>query len=429
MSRMMTITCHRMSIGLWLLLFLPCTFAAEHYYHVEHDGDEEYGGTFIPDHVDPDLIMELSAMRDIDELHRVLSDAFRRSERNPDDDSVVNRLNENDEILGRGKLFSTQHKLELDLEQVLYLAENLQNKAKAQFFGQVVAPIYETVLQNTPLKVDELGMYEFTKDDRENGISDVYNKGLHVTDFDELLDENGDPVNLLSDSLYARQEEIEKEYSEKNVVVVDDLLTPRALSRIRQLLLESTVWYETKSPVDTGVYCGAYINDGLHDRILLALAFELQDALPGIMEDHTLAFLWGYKYESTNKGIKTHTDFAAVNVNIWVTEDEANLDKTSGGLVVYTTKPPEDVDFDTNSPETDASSYLNFLTATNFANVTVPYKQNRAIIFDSALYHHTDTFHFKPGYKNRRINLTILYGGRPDRDEEEEEYDEDGDEL
>jgi hypothetical protein len=50
------------------------------------------------------------------------------------------------------------------------------------------------------------------------------------------------------------------------------------------------------------------------------------------------------------------------------------------------------------------------LRPTNFANVTVPHRQNRAVLFDSALFHHTDVFKFKKGYENRRINLTILYG-------------------
>jgi len=35
----------------------------------------------------------------------------------------------------------------------------------------------------------------------------------------------------------------------------------------------------------------------------------------------------------------------------------------------------------------------------------VPYKQNRAVIFDSRLLHATD-----PGFRNRRINLTYLFG-------------------
>ena len=42
--------------------------------------------------------------------------------------------------------------------------------------------------------------------------------------------------------------------------------------------------------------------------------------------------------------------------------------------------------------------------------MTVPYKSNRAVLFDSALFHETDRFTFQKGYQNRRINLTILYG-------------------
>ena len=31
---------------------------------------------------------------------------------------------------------------------------------------------------------------------------------------------------------------------------------------------------------------------------------------------------------------------AAVNLNFWLTPEDANLDKKSGGLVIYTQKPP-----------------------------------------------------------------------------------------
>lgn len=384
------------------------TASIDHY----HDYDYDEFDVFDEDNrVTTDAIMELSEQYDMDGLHSLLSDTFRRSERNPND-NVVNTLTFNDELNGRGKLKTTRHKLQLDLEQAEYLGEHLHNKAMARFFRNVVAPIYQKV---TPTQVDEFGMYKFTKQDRENDIEHVYNKALHVTDFDELLDDDGDPLNLLSDSFYDKQQDIQQQYFQgPNVVVVDDLLTPRALRRIRQLLLESTVWYEAKSPVDTGRYVGAYLNDGLYDRILLALAFELHAALPKIMAGNPLAFLWAYKYDSSyNQGIKHHTDFAAVNVNIWITPDDANLDKQSGGLVVYTTRPPDNVDFDTNSPNTDLSLFEEFLQQTKYANVTVPYRQNRAIIFDSALFHHTDNFQFKEGYTNRRINLTILYGNRP----------------
>ena len=32
----------------------------------------------------------------------------------------------------------------------------------------------------------------------------------------------------------------------------------------------------------------------------------------------------------------------------------------------------------------------------------VSYKENRLVLFNSNLFHETDQFHFKPGYKNRR---------------------------
>jgi len=45
-----------------------------------------------------------------------------------------------------------------------------------------------------------------------------------------------------------------------------------------------------------------------------------------------------------------------------------------------------------------------------FANVTVKHEPNRAVIFDSALFHHTDRYKFRRGYENGRINLTLLFG-------------------
>jgi hypothetical protein len=34
------------------------------------------------------------------------------------------------------------------------------------------------------------------------------------------------------------------------------------------------------------------------------------------------------------------------------------------------------------------------------------------VIFDSYLYHRTDTVRFTPGYANPRINVTMLFGRR-----------------
>ena len=93
-----------------------------------------------------------------------------------------------------------------------------------------------------------------------------------------------------------------------------------------------------------------------------------------------------------------------------VTPDDANMDKSSGGLVIFTAKPPPDCDFNDYNQDT-ARVIDEVLKPTGFANITVPYRENRAVIFDSALFHHTDNFQFARGdYVKRRINLTLLYG-------------------
>ena len=158
-----------------------------------------------------------------------------------------------------------------------------------------------------------------------------------------------------------------------------------------------------------GGYSGAYIDDGLYQRIILALAVELRKRFPKILKNHPLKYLWAYKYSSDYRGIKLHADEASVNLNIWITPEDANLDKESGGLVIFTVKPPEDWDINQYNRDTEVV-YEELLKPSKFANVTVPYRENRAVMFDSALFHQTDEFSFKTGYQNRRINLTILYG-------------------
>ena len=70
---------------------------------------------------------------------------------------------------------------------------------------------------------------------------------------------------------------------------------------------------------------------------------ELRDAMPHMFCTHLLEQMWMYKYDATLKsGIENHADPAVVNVNIWLTPDDALLDEgDQAGLVVYTAKPGE----------------------------------------------------------------------------------------
>ncbi len=107
-------------------------------------------------------------------------------------------------------------------------------------------------------------------------------------------------------------------------------------------------------------------------------------------------------------GIRLHADQAVVNVNFWITPDSANRNPGNGGLVVWNKKPPADWDF--ARANADDKSARELLQQTGAIPVTVPYRANRAVIFDSDLFHETDEIEFSHGYENRRINVTMLFG-------------------
>lgn len=202
-------------------------------------------------------------------------------------------------------------------------------------------------------------------------------------------------------------EEIEDRYlaAQPNLTWIDGLLTPAGLAALRAWCLESTVWNDVKAG-----YLGAYMHDGFASRLMLRVVTELRARMPRVIGSLPLQTMWAYKYDSREAGIGLHADVAAVNVNFWITPDDANLDPASGGLVVHTRDAPPGWGF--RRFNADAVAIRRYLESEGGSFVRVPYRTNRAVLFDSDLFHETDRFHFKPGYENRRINVTLLFGSR-----------------
>ena len=194
--------------------------------------------------------------------------------------------------------------------------------------------------------------------------------------------------------------------SSPQLVVIDNLLTPAALAELRRFCLGSNVWRQV---YPTG-YLGAFPEAGFAAPLLAQIADEFAQTYPAIFKGHPLRYLWAFKYDSSMSGIQIHADEAAVNVNFWITPDEANLDPDHGGLVVWDKAAPLDWNFDQYNGDVELPR--RFLKDAGARSVTVPYRANRVVIFDSDLFHETDTISFKDGYENRRLNVTLLYGRR-----------------
>ncbi|PTU64224.1 hypothetical protein DB032_04500 [Chromobacterium sp. Panama] len=193
---------------------------------------------------------------------------------------------------------------------------------------------------------------------------------------------------------------------DKGVLVIDGVLHQGALQALRSELLESTIWFDAKPRG----YVGAYLDRGLSCELVYQLAFELRHAMPGIFGAHRLEEIWAYRYEHAGQGIAVHADAAAINANLWITPDYANLAPDRGGLIIYPIAPPMDWGFDRYNNLERRREILAFIEAAGVEPVRVPYRENRMVIFDSQYFHETDEFSFKEGYENRRTNLTMLYG-------------------
>ena len=194
--------------------------------------------------------------------------------------------------------------------------------------------------------------------------------------------------------------------SDPRLAVIDDLLTPQALESLRRYCRGSDIWHTAYAQG----YLGAFPESGFAAPLLAQVAEELSATFREIFADNPLRYHWAFKYDSKLDGIGIHADEAAVNVNFWITPDEANLNPDGGGLVVWDKQAPLEWDFAKFNADEQAS--YKFLAESGAREIKIPYRANRAVIFDSNLFHKTDKIEFAEGYENRRINITMLYGRR-----------------
>ena len=204
-------------------------------------------------------------------------------------------------------------------------------------------------------------------------------------------------------------QEVEDEYlnSLKQIIYIDDFLSDEALIELREFCLVSKVW----NKLYPNKYLGAFSESGFASPVHLQIATDLQQKLPKLFGPHPLTKCWGFKYDTTlGSGINIHADYAIHNLNFWITPDEYNNNKNLGGLKVYDVPAPANWTF--KDYQEKADKIYQFLRDSGANCVNVPYKFNRAVLFNSAYFHETDIIDFKDEYEGRRINNTYLFGSR-----------------
>src|SRR5882672_11247472 len=282
-------------------------------------------------------------------------------------------------------LTTTGHKLRHDAEQFLYLSQ----RTRLRF--ELLARSYLEVAKQVPNEIVTLS------DAQIEMLGEDYNTPIHLRAAPEVA---GLAVNERPN-----RTALTVQFEQQGTVPVDDLLTPLALDSLRRFLLESTIWHDF-SHIDG--FVASYLEDGLACPLLLQIADELRHAFPDILGGYPLSQAWTFKGLQAQAAVDVHADDAAVSVNFWVTPTEANLEPGHGGLVVCRAPPPDD--WEIRDYDQDHERIVTFLEQKAADSFVVPYRQNRAVLFRSRLFHHSDRPKFASTYENHRINLTLLYG-------------------
>lgn len=223
--------------------------------------------------------------------------------------------------------------------------------------------------------------------------------GFHLADGERLPGPAVNPGNATPQLLEAWRR------SRPQMVVVDGFLTQPALAKLRAFCAGSTIW---RKIYPTG-YLGAAPEDGFAVPLLAQIVEETQAVFDPILTGEPFRYLGAFKYDSEiAAGTNTHADNSNVNVNLYITDDNANLDPENGGMEIW----------DAAAPDIQTMRRLNgseemvrhFLERSGARRFTVPHRANRAVIFKSTQFHKTDRFRFKADYLSQRINISMLFG-------------------
>ena len=298
---------------------------------------------------------------------------------------------------GTAPAFVTKARIKHDYEQWQYLAQYVTDLPIPVEYHQTLTTLRQRIDQSSSdsifLKLNPQEQYH---------LAPAFNRFIQIRPTERI---EGPAVNPSLD-----QDAIEQQYfsTTPEAMYVDALLTELALSGIRNFCLESTIW---KRDYQNG-YIGTFLANGFACPLLLQIAEELRTRFPRIFRQHQLQQAWAFKHDSAMRGLNMHADAAAVNVNFWITPNEGNRNPESGGLVVWDKEAPDHWDFAEYNDEKNREKIQEYLKESGAQPITIPHRQNRAIIFNSNLFHETDSIDFRDTYESRRINVTLLYGHR-----------------
>lgn len=184
-------------------------------------------------------------------------------------------------------------------------------------------------------------------------------------------------------------------------VVIDNFIGNDRHIDIRRILVNDWRWRHKD-----------WASDHLHNArpshpAIEELLSELELEAAPILGESRYVDHWALMYPRNTKG-RLHVDNAALALSLWLTPDRYNLDPGSGGLLLYDVCRPNDIRVSHEYTAENAGRYIE--KRTHGVVHRIPYRENRAILFDCSYFHCTDNPNFDcttpDGY---RINLSVAF--------------------
>jgi hypothetical protein len=197
---------------------------------------------------------------------------------------------------------------------------------------------------------------------------------------------------------------VEEVYNRERIIVIDNFIKPEYALRMQKFALAWNFYDHTHKDCASVSY---YKNIGVWYSILSSIESEL-NANAKFLNGMTQQATWSFVYNNESDGVPPHADWGRTNINFWVTPEECMNNKEGyNGLNIWKSYPPEGwtrEQYNGNGP------YVReFLKNNSPSKLSIEYKFNRAMIFDSLFFHESQPISSKPGYANRRVNYTFLY--------------------
>jgi hypothetical protein len=206
---------------------------------------------------------------------------------------------------------------------------------------------------------------------------------------------------VLEDRDWGRVENAYFETDPYNYTVIDNFLTPQSCAAVREAIVQNKGWSFMNWQAEE-----LFIRN-FNLPIVKVIAKEISECLPRILGDLSLVQHIAFMHKR-NKGLCSHSDTGMVTVDLWLTPDEYNLEPEFGGLLLYDVKRQPGQSIHEFNARPWCTEYCEKNTKGGYAQV--PYKYNRAVIFDARTFHASDRINFvADGAHTFRINYALLF--------------------